>query len=186
MSGEEQGVGSSCCELLSAVVARHNLGCTGSSAGLGFTPRMLPLASFPAPVPSPGKGAAGLALGSLSPRPAGLLLAWEPPGFGEARAAAHQLPGLLRGVGAGPGWQMRAALGIALPALDDPWEGPGLTEAVAKSRAALKWRRGNAEREEREGRGRMGSSQQHGGTGGRLGWRKAAEPTQGQAPGRVP
>lgn len=84
---------------------------------------------------------------------------------------------------------MWAVLGVPLPTLADPWEGPGLTEVVAKSWAALrpfsalKWRRGNAEREEGEGRGHMGSSQRHGGTGGRLCWRKAAEPKQGQVLG---
>lgn len=39
---------------------------------------------------------------------------------------------------------------------------------------------------EGEGRGHMGSSQRHGGTGGRLCWRKAAEPKQGQVLGGMP
>jgi len=52
---------------------------------------------------------------------------------------------------------MWAVLSVPLPALADPWEGPSLTEAVAKSWAALRpfsalqWRQGNAEREEGEG-----------------------------------
>lgn len=99
--------------------------------GLGFTPwtPMLCLHLPLPPCPSLGEGAAGPALWSLSPWPAGLLLAQEPPGFGEAGAAAHWLLGVLWGIGAGLGWRMRAVLGVPLPALANPWERPGWPRA---------------------------------------------------------
>lgn len=66
---------------------RHSPGCTGSSAGLGFTPwtRMLLPASSPAPVPSPGRGC------SRASPPVSLPAAvWAAPRLGAARFRGGQ------------------------------------------------------------------------------------------------
>lgn len=80
VSGEERGVGSSCCELLSAMVAQPRL--LSGTAVHPMDPMVLPAPS-PATVPT---RAGAVALWSLSPELAGLFLAQELPGFGDAAA----------------------------------------------------------------------------------------------------
>lgn len=86
----------------------HSPGCTGRSAGLRFTPwtRMVLPASFPATVPS---RTAAVALWSLSPWLAGLFLAQELPGFGDA--AAHWLLRVPWGIG--QAWAGKGGLCLA-------------------------------------------------------------------------
>lgn len=164
-------------------------GCTGSSAGLGFTPwtQMLLPASSPAPVPFPGGGCSRA--GPLVSLP---MASWAAPYPGAARFQGGQdssppaprgpmghrgRPGLPDvGCARHPSPCSRRPLGMSWVAKS--W-------AALRPFSALKWRQGNAEREVGEG-WHMGSSLRHSGTGGRLHWRKAAEPTQGQAPGYVP
>lgn len=72
----------------------------------------------------------------------------------------------------GQPWAGRSEL--CWPSLSLLWPTPGTILALLRlwaalrSFAALKGRQGNAEREEGEGRGHTGSSQEHGGIGGRL------------------